>query len=81
MIIPVNVALTSSRFDNNKLPPQLARLGTDEVVLIEFQGSFQTEGDHTGELVGHLHIGDSVSLEASTSFHINIFIYELAMYL
>lgn len=61
MIIQINVLPTASRFDDNKLPPQLARIGTDEVVLIEFQGSFQTEGDRAGQLVGHLHMGDTVS--------------------
>ena len=60
MIIPINIP-SSSRFDNNTLPPPLARIGTDELVLIELQGSFQTEGDRSGQLVGHLHIGETVS--------------------
>lgn len=51
MIIPVNIAMSS---DGSTLPPQLAKFGTDELVLIELQGSLEVDGDSAGQLVGKL---------------------------
>ncbi|KAI0342678.1 hypothetical protein BDW22DRAFT_1357137 [Trametopsis cervina] len=51
MIIPVNVATSSTV---NTLPPQLAKFGADEVVLIELQGSLEVEGESGDQLVGKL---------------------------
>jgi len=43
--------------DCNPLPPILVKLtGSDEVVLIELQGSIATTGDTAGQLVGTLSI-------------------------
>ena len=51
MIIPVNIATSST---GPTLPPQLAKFGTDELVLIELQGLLDVEGDTAGQLVGKL---------------------------
>lgn len=57
MVIPIilNVASCSN---GRTLPPQLARFGTDEVVLIELQGALDVEGDRQGETVGKLCIDE-----------------------
>jgi len=51
MIINVNVAISTT---GSALPPQLAQYGTDEVVLIELQGSLEVGGETAGQLVGKL---------------------------
>ncbi|KAI0090997.1 Ctf8-domain-containing protein [Irpex rosettiformis] len=51
MIIPINIATSSA---GPTLPPQLAKFGTDELVLIELQGSLDVEGEISGQLVGKL---------------------------
>ncbi|KAG6857423.1 hypothetical protein H0H87_004785 [Tephrocybe sp. NHM501043] len=51
MIIPINVASTSS---NPKLPPGLAKISHDEVVLIELQGALEVECNHPNERDGKL---------------------------
>ncbi|KAG6902839.1 hypothetical protein C0995_010724 [Termitomyces sp. Mi166 len=57
MIIPINVASSSS---NLKLPPGLAKISHDEVVLIELQGALGVESNHPserdGKLVGKLKV-------------------------
>ena len=53
MIIPINLRPEPSG-SGSKFPPQLAELGTDEIVLLELQGSFHIEGDHTGQLAAKL---------------------------
>jgi chromosome transmission fidelity protein 8 len=53
MIIPITRTPGSNP---QKLPPQLAKIGTDEVVLIEFQGSLEVGGAPDGQLVGTLTI-------------------------
>ena len=60
MRVPVNLSLpgssTSTTPDALQLPPQLVRLGSGEVAIIELQGSLQIEGDapSTGQMVGIL---------------------------
>ncbi|KAG8869782.1 hypothetical protein FRC20_000853 [Serendipita sp. 405] len=39
---------------DHSLPPSLASIGSNELVLLEFQGSIETEGDYTGEIIGNL---------------------------
>lgn len=52
MIISLNLG-----GDCNPLPPILVKLtGSDEVILIELQGSIATTGDTAGQLVGTLSI-------------------------
>ncbi|KAG6832784.1 hypothetical protein H0H92_009402 [Tricholoma furcatifolium] len=53
MIIPINVASSSSS-SNPKLPPNLAKISHDEVVLIELQGAFEVECNHPSEREGKL---------------------------
>src|SRR5271170_5396014 len=59
MIIPITIPSTS----NPKLPPSLAKIGHDEIVLIELQGSLQVECSHdserNGKFVGKLSINES----------------------
>ncbi|KAI0695400.1 Ctf8-domain-containing protein [Cytidiella melzeri] len=51
MIVPINVAISAQ---GPTLPPQLAKFGTDELVLIELQGALEVEGQTAGQLVGKL---------------------------
>jgi chromosome transmission fidelity protein 8 len=59
MLIPISVALpiTPGAPVRPKLPPVVAKLGdaeSDELVLIELQGSLEVEGSKAGQLVGTL---------------------------
>ncbi|EIW83927.1 hypothetical protein CONPUDRAFT_119354 [Coniophora puteana RWD-64-598 SS2] len=57
MIIPVTVDLSSG--SRHTLPSTLARLGNDDVALIELQGMLDVEGDDTtreGKLIGKLNM-------------------------
>ncbi|EJD06874.1 uncharacterized protein FOMMEDRAFT_76607 [Fomitiporia mediterranea MF3/22] len=54
MIIPINISAATSDESSTKFPPQLAKLGTDEVIIIELQGSFHVEGDQSGHLAARL---------------------------
>jgi hypothetical protein len=51
----IQITKTPSK-SSHKLPPQLAKLGNDEIVLIELQGSLEVEGVQDGQLVGTLKI-------------------------
>ena len=42
------------------LSPQLVKLASNEMVLIELQGSLEVEGDKRGEVIGTLKIDDAV---------------------
>ena len=55
MIIPINLHPEFSK-DGTKFPPQLAKLGTDEIILLELQGSFYTEGDAVGQQAAKLNL-------------------------
>ncbi|KAL4243254.1 hypothetical protein ABKN59_011499 [Abortiporus biennis] len=55
MIIPIHLPTPGSS-SSNTLPPQFAQFGTDEVVLIELQGSLEVEGDKANQRVGKLSI-------------------------
>ena len=61
MIISINVASSSI---NNKLPPGLAKISHEEVVLVELQGSLEVECTHIsesdGKFVGKLKIDDAI---------------------
>ncbi|KAH7097375.1 Ctf8-domain-containing protein [Auriculariales sp. MPI-PUGE-AT-0066] len=57
MRIPVNLTLPTSSADSGQpLPPQLVKLGSGEVAIIELQGSLQLGADvpAQGEFVGTL---------------------------
>ncbi len=62
MLIPINVPQPSfSSASHAPLPPQLARLGSDEIVIVELQGALQVEGDQSGRSWGTLTM-DPVSI-------------------
>ncbi|KAF9514594.1 hypothetical protein BS47DRAFT_1294919 [Hydnum rufescens UP504] len=52
MIIPLDI--TQSARDYPPLPPHLISLGSDEVLIVELQGSLTTQGDTSGQPVGTL---------------------------
>lgn len=60
MIIPLTI---DSHSPHPKLPPGLAKISHDEVVLIELQGSLEVECNHIserdGKFVGKLKIDDT----------------------
>ncbi|KAJ7364457.1 Ctf8-domain-containing protein [Mycena albidolilacea] len=61
MIIPINFLVAST--STSKLPPALATISHDELVLIELQGNFEVEctndRERDGKLVGRLSIDDA----------------------
>lgn len=69
MIIPINIPSTSASTEN-KLPPQLAKIGTDEIVLIELQGSFEVEGDARGQVAANLRFENVRDLFINRSYMI-----------
>lgn len=69
MIIPINTPSATAN-NTSKFPPQLAKLGTEEIILIELQGSFQVEGDKSGQLAATLRFdGNEVNLLMSLQHH------------
>ena len=42
------------------LPPSLAKIGANETVIIELQGSIEIEGEKFGELIGNLDVTNIV---------------------
>jgi hypothetical protein len=46
----------------NPLPPALAKIGANETVLIELQGSIKIEGEKSGELIGNLDVTNIVRI-------------------
>jgi chromosome transmission fidelity protein 8 len=83
MIIPINVLSTSPY---PKLPPGLAKLSHEEVVIIELQGSLEVECTHItesdGKLVGKLKIDEAgVSpLETGIFFYLTGRIHRLSQH-
>ena len=69
MLIPITISPASTL----PLPPQLAKLGNEEVVLIELQGSLGVECNDNSERDGQL-VGKFQLEEGSVSNHINIFL-------
>lgn len=59
MLIPITIAHSSSE---PKLPPGLAKISHDEIVLVELQGTLEVESNHpkerNGKLVGTLKIDE-----------------------
>lgn len=59
MLIPITISLGST---SESLPPQLAKLGNDELVLIELQGSLDVESslnsDRDGQMVGKFRLDE-----------------------
>ncbi|KAF9243380.1 Ctf8-domain-containing protein [Melanogaster broomeanus] len=60
MLVPISVSPPNPFAP--KLPPSIAKLGHDELFLIEFQGTLDVEGSETiskdGQLVGRLNTTD-----------------------
>ncbi|EIW62344.1 uncharacterized protein TRAVEDRAFT_118314 [Trametes versicolor FP-101664 SS1] len=57
MLVPVNVNIPGpSSPAHRKLPPQLVQFGSDELVLIEMQGSLEVDGNKDSQLVGKLRL-------------------------
>ena len=57
MLIPINIDLAGPAAPRSRqLPPSLVQFGTNELVLIELQGSLEVEGDRDGQLVGKLRV-------------------------
>ncbi|KAF8150713.1 Ctf8-domain-containing protein [Crassisporium funariophilum] len=63
MLIPITIASSSS--SNPKLPPGLAKISHDEIVLIELQGSLEVEcndpSERNGRLVGKLKMDEATN--------------------
>jgi len=53
MIIPIRLSGLAVA-PAHPLPPILASTGFNEVVILELQGSIDTEGDYSGESIGQL---------------------------
>lgn len=61
MIIPINLhpERSSSSTSTCTFPPAFAQFGSDELVLIELQGSLEVDGDNLGQMVGKLNVETS----------------------
>ena len=71
MIIPINLPSSPSA-DGRRFPPQLAKLGTEEVVLLELQGAFHVEGDQRGQMAARLQMENEVYiLQAKAEGRVN----------
>jgi len=53
MIIPIRLPGQVAA-PTHSLPPVLATIGFNEVVILELQGSLETEGDYSGETIAQL---------------------------
>jgi chromosome transmission fidelity protein 8 len=51
MIVPVNIATSRTGLS---FPPQLAKFGGEELVLIELQGTLEADRETAGQFVGKL---------------------------
>ncbi|KZP31744.1 hypothetical protein FIBSPDRAFT_775782 [Athelia psychrophila] len=60
MLIPINISIGSP--NSSGPPPQLAKLGNDEIVLIELQGSLEVEctdpSERDGQIVGKFQLDE-----------------------
>jgi hypothetical protein len=68
MIIPLNLK-GDSNSSSFPLHTSLARLGSDDLVLIELQGSLESEGDRGGQSVGELDLSNPVTWFRPEKFH------------
>ncbi|PVG04046.1 hypothetical protein CPB86DRAFT_778283 [Serendipita vermifera] len=59
MIIPVRLRTSQSVDGRPDLPPSLAELGPKDYAIIELQGSFEIEGDYSGQSIGILDMSNS----------------------
>jgi len=69
MIIPIRLP-GQVPAPNHSLPPVLASIGANETVIVELQGSIETEGDYNGESIATLDMSIPVSW-ARTAFIIS----------
>lgn len=67
MIIPVNIAISGD--SDRKLPPHFAQFGTDEVVLVELQGTLEVDGEMKDQFVGKLGV-DAETVSDQLDLHI-----------
>jgi hypothetical protein len=63
MIIPIQLPAQVSP-PEYPLPTAFATLSSNEIVIIELQGSIETEGDHTNQIIGMLDMSNQVRLQA-----------------
>lgn len=63
MIIPITIPSFSST--GQTLPPQLAQFGTDELVLVELQGSLEVQGGGDGEGAGKERVVGKLIVDSS----------------
>jgi len=54
MRIPIK--LNDLKESNERFPPQLVKLASNELVLIELQGALEVEGNKKGQLIGTLNL-------------------------
>ncbi|CAG7855143.1 SubName: Full=Uncharacterized protein {ECO:0000313/EMBL:CCA68902.1} [Serendipita indica DSM 11827] len=64
MIIPVRLPSQVPSPDH-ALPPAVASIGFNELVLLELQGSIEIEGDYAGETIGMLDMSIEACLTSS----------------
>ena len=59
MLIPIRLTLPSA--SGHPLPPQLVKItGSEDVAIVELQGSLDVDGDQADVVVGTLRLDDNV---------------------
>lgn len=61
MRIPIK--LNDLKESNERFPPQLVKLASNELVLIELQGALEVEGNKKGQLIGTLNLDNPFSFK------------------
>ncbi len=75
MLVPVNVNIPgASSPSHRKLPPSLVKFGSDELILIEMQGSLEVDGNKDSQLVGKLRVDPETVRHPLSSFDIRLLI-------
>ena len=74
MIIPITLPAPSSP-SSPALPPNIARIGTSELVLIELQGDIHADGDRRDQPIGTLTVPDASDTQVRAR---EFLLYEIA---
>ncbi len=64
----VSITFAKPEAGLRSFPPQLAKLGSDEIVLVELQGELEVQGEKAGGVIGTLSMKNAVSKLLDVNF-------------